>query len=106
MSALENIGTANSAVELSNVKPQYASSMQGTSMNNDFILTFMQPRTGFADMEARTEVMTLQAVAELILSPLTLKDLHLVIGDLVAHHESQWGPIETSYTRSRAKAAQ
>jgi hypothetical protein len=35
------------------------------------------------------------------LSPATAKDLSLLVGDLVAKHEKEWGKIETAYTRRR-----
>ena len=81
----------------------YASSFRLQGMGNDFILILQRaiPVQG-PDGAIQSQRGKLETVAVLTLSPQAAKDLHLLLEGSIASYESQFGRIETQFTKRRA----
>lgn len=81
----------------------YASGMQLSMAGNDFMLQFNRHVMGRAMVGGvMIPVAQVSTVAEIILSPLSLKDVSLVLSKAVVDYEQEFGEIETAFTRKRA----
>jgi hypothetical protein len=67
------------------------------------VLLILQSARSLADKNtgAISERTVNQPIAVVSISPGTAKDLHLLLGDLVAKHEETFGPITTPFTAGR-----
>ena len=67
------------------------------------VLLVLQSARSLADKNtgAISERTVTQPIAVVSISPATAKDLHLVLGDVVAKHEESYGPITTPFTARR-----
>ena len=92
-------------VELKRVEaPVYsASTIQTTHAGNDVFLTFIRPHPATLPDGNMAPVALGEAVAIIHVSMATLKDLSVLLRDVVAKIEEKEGTIETDFTRKRAK---
>ena len=67
------------------------------------VLLILQSARSLADKNTGTisERTVNQPIAVVSISPGTAKDLHLVLGDVVAKHEESFGPVRTPFTVRR-----
>src|SRR5215210_2374023 len=67
------------------------------------VLLVLQRARSLADKNTGTisERTVNQPIAVVSISPGTAKDLHIVLGDVVAKHEESFGPITTPFTVRR-----
>jgi len=85
----------------------YAGSIQIAQTNNDFSLQFQRLVIGTAEIDGvQHPVARVTPMAEIILSPGTMKDLALSVAESVAMYEAEFGQIETSFSRKKASEAQ
>ena len=78
----------------------HASSIQLISAGNDFSLMFMRNAIGTLTLpEGPTTVAQAVPVAEIVLSPGTLKDFALMLGKAISDYEADFGVVETPYVR-------
>lgn len=66
----------------------YAASIQVAVVNNDYMLGFTRSMMGHALLNGETTpVAQVVPVADIMVSPMTLKDIYLVLEQVVAEHE-------------------
>jgi hypothetical protein len=91
------------------ITPIYASSVQMQGAGNDVSLLFRRPRPAQTAKAVAAgthpDAAILELVAVLTLSPLTAKDLSLLLQEFVGQHEKTYGTINTPFTQKRAAAA-
>jgi hypothetical protein len=81
----------------------YASSFQLQGSGNDFNLILQRGSpTQNPDGSIHPAISKLETVAVLTMSPASVKDLHLLLGTQIEHHQQQYGAIETPFTKRRA----
>ncbi|HEX4196709.1 MAG TPA: hypothetical protein VHZ26_04640 [Caulobacteraceae bacterium] len=81
----------------------YASGCQVTLVGNDFVMTLTRPRTAMAMLKGEAiQVGTMLPQAYITMSASALKDLSIVIDDVLKQYESDLGPLKTPFMRARA----
>lgn len=93
-------------VLMSDAPKVYASGAQIVNLGNEFLISFNRHLlgrfVGMKDVPENAVAGQVVATAEISVSPMTLKDLSILVNKAVADWESEWGEIETPYSRMRA----
>jgi hypothetical protein len=83
-----------------------ASAVAVQSSINEFVLIFQQTRPVISKKtQSIADVALNQPVAVVSVSPQTLKDMWLLIGDSVERYEKEFGQLTTPYMKRRAAAS-
>jgi len=105
----ETIGTPSSSllprpqVIAANSPSYYASGVQLASVGNDVVVSFTRPLMGHVWVgDVAMAVAETQPVVEINMSIMTIKDLSIILSEFVSQYESQFGEIETDFTRLKA----
>jgi hypothetical protein len=89
-------------VMMANAPSFYASGAQLASVGNDVIVSFTRPVMGHVlDDGVATAVAEIKSVVEINMSIKTIKDLSIILSESVGQYETQFGEIQTDFTRSR-----
>lgn len=100
----ENVVSGVSVSKL-NAPHYYASAIQIAFAGNDCTLIFSRPHPGTVTSGPDTgqSVIGEEPQCVLSLSVSSMKDLALLLDDTIKQYESEWGSIQTPFTRERAK---
>ena len=97
--------TTVSEAEVADVVPVqapsfYCSAMQAAIAGNDCMITLLAARPAFRKSTGQSiELAIQQPVGVVYMSMRSLKDLQLIVNDIVSRYEAEWGSIETEFTR-------
>jgi hypothetical protein len=82
-----------------------ASGIQILSTGNEFMLLLGRARAAKLADGQLAPVAIQEPVATIYVSPQTLKDLHVALGDVLREHEKLFGNISTPFLKQRASRA-
>jgi hypothetical protein len=88
-----------------NVPHLDASSLVIHATGNNFVLLFKRPVPISPHAGFPPNAMIYDPVASISCSPQTVKDISLMLNDVVADYEKEYGNIHTVYTKQREAAA-
>ncbi|MBS9720051.1 hypothetical protein JYU29_05030 [Tianweitania sp. BSSL-BM11] len=93
---------AGAMIERVNAPFFYASTIQVAVASNDVSMIFARPHP-VVMRNAHEEIhgATSEAVAIVAMSIQNIKDLSILLGDLVGKYEDEFGVIQTEYTQAR-----
>ena len=75
------------------------------ALGSEFVLQVMTSRMGELTLDGETRAVAKNEPTALIhMSPQGLKDLSIILAQVLDEHEKEWGMIETPFTRKHAAA--
>jgi hypothetical protein len=87
-----------------NVAPVHASNFRLQATSNEFILLFQRILPMIQADGSVSDIAAADTVAAISMSPQSMKDLSILLSNQMKDWEKEFGPVETSFTRSLKKS--